>query len=361
VCCLSTSSCSESSGFDPEYEDADYFSLTDIEHEELSFEDLSPFSDTLISNPNNPFPPYLSQVGIYPEAPDLTRVSSQAVLYGPIWPLWTNGSDKWRYIVLPDAEVIDNSDPENWQFPVGTLLFKTFTYSDLTVPGGWRAVETRIMRVTDEGMEFALYQWDENGLDAVLLDMLMPVSLEVTTAEYGTIPYTLPNLLLCRVCHESSVSQIIGFSELQLNGPLNEDEPHYQIDHLEEQGIFLNPISENPAAVVAENELTHEVMGYVHGNCVHCHNGTNGPSSSYDLSYPVFIDSTVGHATESSASAPGIRVVPQSPEESILFLAFSGETDNSEVKDMPPAGVDVRDQEAIELFREWIMGLDEIE
>ena len=366
ICCLGAvslflPSCSESTAVDPADNGADYFNLTDVEQDELSSEDLSTDPDALIFNPDDPFPPYLSQVGIYPEAPDLTRVSSRAVHYQPVWPLWSNGSEKWRYIILPEGEVIDNADPENWQFPVGTLLFKTFAFSDSAVPGGWRAIETRIMRVTAEGIDFALYQWDETGLDAVLLDMLMPVPLEVMTEESGTVPYTLPNLLLCRACHESSVTQVIGFSEMQLNGPLHESAPQDQLEHLETQGFFLHPITDNPEAVVAEDELTHEVMGYVHGNCVHCHNGTNGPSSSYDLSYPVFIESTVGHATESSASAPGVRVVPQSPEESILFLAFSGETDNPEVKEMPPVGVDVRDQAAVELFREWIMTLDEIE
>ena len=38
----------------------------------------------------------------------------------------------------------------------------------------------------------------------------------------------------------------------------------------------------------------------------------------------------------------------------ILFLAFSGETEDPEVKDMPPMGVDARDLDSIELLRTWI-------
>jgi hypothetical protein len=49
--------------------------------------------------------------------------------------------------------------------------------------------------------------------------------------------------------------------------------------------------------------------------------------------------------------------VPGSPETSILFLAFSGETDDPEVSAMPPMGVDVRDQAAIELLRAFILEL----
>ncbi len=42
---------------------------------------------------------------------------------------------------------------------------------------------------------------------------------------------------------------------------------------------------------------------------------------------------------------------------SILFQAFSGETDDPEVGDMPPLGIDRRDAEAIEVLRGWIASL----
>ena len=58
----------------------------------------------------------------------------------------------------------------------------------------------------------------------------------------------------------------------------------------------------------------------------------------------------------SSASADGIRIVPGSPDESVLFAAVAGSGD-IETKDMPPVGVALRDAAAIELLREWIVAL----
>ena len=55
------------------------------------------------------------------------------------------------------------------------------------------------------------------------------------------------------------------------------------------------------------------VLGDFVGNCVHCHNGTDGASSSFDLDPGVALANTIDQSTESSASAVGIRIVPGDP------------------------------------------------
>ena len=109
------------------------------------------------------------------------------------------------------------------------------------------------------------------------------------------------------------------------------------------------------AAIEHADDTTRRVLGWLHGDCVHCHNGLDGPSSSFDLRADVALQNLVGVESDDSASAGGIRVVPGDPDTSLMFLAIAGQGDD--VKAMPPVGVDVRDAAAVDLVRTWIEGL----
>jgi hypothetical protein len=98
-------------------------------------------------------------------------------------------------------------------------------------------------------------------------------------------------------------------------------------------------------------------LGYFVGNCVHCHNGSNGAASSFDLRPAAALGNIVGHETESSATADGVRVAPGEPEQSVLFVGLRG--GDREVKDMPPLGVARRDEQALRLVRDFILALGE--
>lgn len=302
---------------------------------------------SLVTDPLAPLPETLADVGIYPQAPDLSVVADTALHYVPAWPLWSSGSDKHRYLVLPEGTAVDTSDPDRWVFPAGTLLFKTFLYDD--GPGGCaRPVETRLIRKTEDGSwDYAVYGWDESGSQAALLDIGEPVPIAVM-GEGGAFDHHVPARIECRACHESSVAEVLGASRLQLSAQLDELTAVGVLSHANDAEIIDHP-----------DDTTRRVLGMFTGNCVHCHNGSGGPSSSFDLRHDVALANTVDHETESSASASGIRIVPGAPETSILFLAFSGETDDPEVSAMPPMGVDVRDQAAVELLRTFISELDD--
>jgi hypothetical protein len=115
-------------------------------------------------------------------------------------------------------------------------------------------------------------------------------------------------------------------------------------------------VSEPPAALPAYGPLTTSVLGYFAGNCVHCHNGTNGAASSFDLRPDVALSNVIDQPTASSATADGIRVFPGKPADSILYLGVKGGTE-LEVKDMPPLGVALRDEGAVQLLNDWITAL----
>ena len=82
--------------------------------------------------------------------------------FSPQYPLWSDGATKRRWIHLPDGSRIDVSDPNEWQFPIGTKVWKEFSFAG-------RKVETRfIWRAAADAWVFASYAWNEDGTEATL-------------------------------------------------------------------------------------------------------------------------------------------------------------------------------------------------
>lgn len=304
-----------------------------------------PAAGSLLSEPLADLPEQLSEVGLYRDLPRLSA-SSRALPYEPGYPLWSDGGTKQRYLVLPSGANIDASDGD-YRLPPGSLLFKTFSFLTERSPNAPQPIETRVLRATSEGWELAAYGWNQEGTDATLLDLKKPQPVAVLADDGTPFEHLIPSRLECRQCHESAASPILGLNELQLatSGDLERVAPRLE-----------PPPRGLPAALPEQGPLTTAVLGYLVGNCVHCHNGSNGAASSFDLRPDVALENLIDQPTASSATAAGIRVVPGEPDQSVLYLAVAGSRDG-EVKDMPPLGVTVRDARGVELLRQWIEAL----
>lgn len=259
--------------------------------------------------------------------------------YEPRYPLWSSGAEKTRAVAVPDGESIDNSSAV-WAVPEGTVFFKTFWWEDAPV-------ETRVMRRLTDDWEFVAYLWNSDGSDAERLEMRRSTPVEVTWQD-ETFEHRVPNEIDCRKCHEPTEGMVLGFDELQLST---------QVEELAAAGV----LAQEPGAVRRElpagTELEHEVLAGLVGNCTNCHNGSDHDQSSFDLAPEVAFENLIDRETESSAAAAGIRVVPGSPQESMMFLAISGTSDDSEIKEMPPVGLELRDDAWISSVADWIEGL----
>lgn len=310
--------------------------------------------DPLVEDPLGPMPPRLSETGLF-AGDKLERPSKRGVRYEPTLPLWSNGTDKERFVVLPEGGKIDNRDRAAWDFPPGTLFVKTFSLVD--VNGVNKRIETRIIRRTQSGYEFHGYKWNAAGSNADLLSLELSVPVKTQVGEASYIDHTIPSAFDCRTCHESNRTVIIGFDELRLNGPRSGEEGS-QLDALAAAGLFDEELPANPAHLSAPDELTTEVLGYLHGNCAHCHNGSPNTHSALSLEHDVALANTIGVETQASGQVSGVRVVPGSPQNSVLFQAFWREKNAKEVEDMPPLGVQEIDAEAAEMIREWIGSLE---
>jgi len=307
----------------------------------------------MLAQPGAELPENLSELGLYPYAGDFDEVHPRALLYRPAHELWSNGSHKRRHLIVPEGAVVDTSERDHWRFPRGTLLLKTFFYrraDDTEYP-----VETRALLSDGERFEYAAYVWDEAGTDATRADLKEPIAIAVSNDD-GPLVHHVPARIDCRKCHESQPVAALGFDELGLSEPLA-GEDRSQLEALFEAGV-ISDLPDAPALLEHPDRRTRAVLGYLEGNCVHCHNGSDGASSSFELRHPVALSNLIDRETEGE-SVGGIRLVPGDADNSALYRALEGGRLFPDVAAMPPVGVDVRDEGAIELIRDWINDMPE--
>jgi hypothetical protein len=307
-------------------------------------------------------PARLADTGLYSDFAART-VDSRNVPYSPQYPLWTDGALKARWIRLPPGTAIDARDPEVWRFPVGTKLWKEFSWS--------RRVETRYLERTREGWIYATYAWTDDERDAVL------VPERGATSTYEVAPgkrHALPSVADCKSCHQGGRSEILGFGALQLSPDRDPLAPGKEplepgmatLPVLVERGLVRGlprELLRQPPRIAASTPRGRAAMGYLHANCSICHDSV-GPLASVGVSLRHPLDAR-GERDEPALAAigqttrfqiPGARganawIVPGAPASSAVVARVES---TSPVARMPPLGTQVVDAQAAALLREWI-------
>lgn len=309
------------------------------------------------------FPHRLSETGLFAAG---TRVPRPGVLaFSPQYPLWSDAADKRRWIALPSGRSIDASRPDAWAFPRGTRLWKEFAHDG-------RPVETRLIeRRTDGRWYFASYVWRTDGRDADLAPAAGVRALDVAAAPGGR--YAVPSRADCRTCHDGAPVPVLGFSALQLSGDRDPLAPHADADAaavdlrvLASRGLLRNlppALLERPPRIAARTPQERAALGYLHGNCGHCHNdGGDGAPVPLALAQRVAADRADGaHVQRTLLALPRIRwpgsaealpiVSPGRAEASVLALRMASRDPRLQ---MPPLGTRQPDHEALALVERWI-------
>ena len=235
----------------------------------------------------------------------------ETVPFSPQYPLWSDGSTKRRWLHLPPGTAIDASRPDAWAFTPGTRAWKEFSYNG-------QRIETRfIERLADGTWRFATYLWNQQGTDAVL------------APAKGVPELAIPSRSDCLACHEGAAVPVLGFSALQLAA---------ELPSLAARGYLRNlpaPLLASPPSIAAPNATARAALGYLHGNCGHCHNAS-GPLAEVGL-----------HLAQPAA----IRL----PADPALLIAKMRA--RNPLMRMPPLGVSVPDAEGIALVTRWIQDL----
>lgn len=276
-----------------------------------------------------PLPTRLSQTGLY-EAPETLTVDRRHQAVSPQYPLWSDATRKRRWMSLPPGTSIDASDADAWRFPVGTRLWKEFSYS--------QAIETRYIEHCASGeWRFAVYVWRADGRDADLAPAGGIARLPVADAPRGR--YVVPSQADCRACHEGTPVPVLGISAIQLTA------------------------SAQAARIASESPVERAALGYLHGNCGHCHNAT-GPLAKMKLELAQSAanpDQSLRRTRLSLLDQPSrfrgrdadhaMRVVAGKPDESVLLARMR--TRNPYMQ-MPPLGTQIPDPEGLERVQRWI-------
>ncbi len=306
-------------------------------------------------------PARLSETGLYA---DIARkvVRPENLPYAPQYPLWTDDAEKRRWIYLPPGTVIDAGDPDRWVFPVGTKLWKEFSFG--------RRVETRFLERTDEGWAFASYVWNADESDA---ELAPERGLRSVAEVRPGVRHDIPSRWDCRSCHEGSPQIVLGFGTLQLSSDRDPLAPHagtppegaLDLAGLVARGLVVglpDRFLKTAPRITATTPRERAVLGYLHGNCGHCHNGV-GPLASLglDLSYPLASSRRTAPAIRTAVNVPSHvrlsgtsdadRIAPGDPQKSVLVERLG--TRNPYVQ-MPPLGTHLVDDEALELVTSWI-------
>jgi parallel beta-helix repeat protein len=292
--------------------------------------------------------------------------------------LFSDYTDKRRFIKLPLDTQMEYDGEGLLQFPVGTVIAKTFSY-------GERLLETRIETKNDAGWFGASYRWNEEQTDAELILGGADFDVEwISNGEVITTHYEIPNANQCLNCHSQNKQyQPIGPTARNLNSPLPKGEAGYSKK-------VLNQLKEDTRKIVEKSQLayfshTNMLKGLPDGilgvadigtvsnlseknaardwlnmNCSHCHN-PNGTArtTGLDLRWNQNDLSKLGVWKSPVAAGHGAGgrkydIVPGKPDDSVLMYRI--ESHDQSIM-MPNVGRTLVHDEAMPVIREWIKGL----
>lgn len=310
-----------------------------------------------------PWPaPSLRETGLYADW-DSKGIGPEKIPFSPQYPLWTDGAIKTRWMELPPGTFIDASDPDAWQFPVGTRFWKEFAFG--------RRAETRFIEHTADGWKYATYAWSDDESEA---DLVPERGIARSVMIRDGVRHGIPSRSDCKSCHEGSPSRILGFSTLQLSADRDRNAPHAET--VPEGGVTLRTLVERGLVrglpshlangsprIAAPSPVARAALGYLHGNCSYCHT-LSGELASLKLSllyplgqpfeHPPAQSTTVGQVSKfvpSLWAAPGERVRAGDPDRSVLAVRMAS---RNPVAQMPPLGSRLVDDDAVTLIRKWI-------
>lgn len=286
--------------------------------------------------------------------------SEQVVPYELITALFSDYTDKHRFVYVPNGMTAAYNHDEVFDFPVGTALIKTFSYQK--ADGTELLLETRLLLHKDNGWDALTYVWDMNKGDAYLAlgGKTIDVRNVITPSDSNYIRYRVPNKNQCKECHlKNDAIEPIGPKPRNINKQIvyKDDVKRNQIDHWTAIEILQEKNYSNDRMVNAFDQnydLNLRARSYLDINCGHCHS-SEGSASSSGL-YLSIDDEDFGIYKKPVAAGRGsgglsYSIVPGHPDESILlYRMLSNEPDVM----MPESGRTLMHDEAIELVSEWI-------
>ena len=125
-----------------------------------------------------------------------------------ITPLFSDYTEKYRYVWMPDGVSAKYQEKNVFGFPVGTVFIKSFSYlNDMRDPSkGERILETRLLIHNSKGWKGWVYLWNEEQTEASLKIAGTTVDAEWIDMDGKPMKnnYIVPNVNQCKGCHEQA-------------------------------------------------------------------------------------------------------------------------------------------------------------
>ncbi len=322
----------------------------------------------------------LSSYNLFADQVEPRSGANAGIHYDLTTPLFTDYAHKYRFIYVPPGKTAAYNSREVLDFPVGTIIAKTFTMPRdfLNAAAGEEIIETRLLIHRKDGWKALPYIWRADGSDAdlTLAGGTRAVNWVHTDGSPRSTNYVIPDANSCKNCH--SLSRFETGSGVNMEtvlvpiGPkarfLNRDnvyggETVNQLAHLEAQGVLAGVPADLAAIETAPNwedtaaPLESRAKAYLDSNCAHCHNpGGFASNSGLFLEYWRPVDTAYGICKTPVAAGAGsgglqYAIVPGAADQSILpYRMNSNETDVR----MPEIGRSIVHDEGVALIREWI-------
>jgi hypothetical protein len=305
-------------------------------------------------------PPGCAELGLPPPTLDCTGLYSDVVSkqlapgvepFAPAVPLWSDGTDKERWVRLPSGTTVDASNPSEWVFPDGTKLWKQFARDG-------RRIETRLWQKVRSGFWVdATYAWNDDESAAV--------QSKGGDIPFGNGTYHIPTQDECEKCHRGRTEHILGFEQVELGLP---GASGVTLERLVADGR-LSPPPASTNLVIGDDGTgaAAPALGWLHANCgITCHN-SNSNSIGYAAGMILRLDpsqldgrpvsgmdplrTTVGVMVNTPDWHDRARIVAGDPAASLLYQLISNRGMGNQ---MPPFASNQVDVQHVALVEAWI-------
>jgi len=346
-------------------------------------------------HPLDQIPTRLSDWGLVFADGRSLELNDRVVPYDLNTPLFTDYALKLRTVWLPEGKSAGYNGNRELDFPVGTVISKTFHYEKADGFGAdsfkvvradresvldengeldlddYVLIETRLLVRYEDGWKALPYVWNESQDDATLEVAGAYRSVELVGPNGSEeVAYIVPDANQCGGCHtpDHSAKQLrpLGPKAWQLNRPYSWwGESGSQLEHWAARGLLAG-LSDSPPEGVRWSQpgdatLRARAKAYLDANCAHCHNAAGAADTSalhLDIDAPV--DRLYGICKTPVAVGRGsgdrnYDIFPGRPDESIV--TFRMEHSDPAIA-MPELGRSVVHVEGVRLIRDWISGLN---
>jgi uncharacterized repeat protein (TIGR03806 family) len=287
-------------------------------------------------------------------------------------PLFSDYTEKSRFLKLPPGTHATYRDDDVFEFPVGTVIAKTFAYPrDARDPSkGRRLIETRILQREPDGWVGLPYVWNDAQTEASLdvAGDTVDVSWIHTDGRSRKNSYIIPNTNQCKGCHKAGeVLAPIGPKARHLNRDFAyHDGTENQLSHWTRRGALAGSPAPSAAPRLAvwddpkSGTLDDRARAWLEINCAHCHNPAGSArNTGLDLLASQRNPTAFGIFKPPVAAGIGsggreYDIVPGQPDQSIL--AYRIASTHPGVM-MPELGKRLVHEEGVALVRQWIAAM----